>query len=134
MRRLRNMALLWAVLALWGCGPLILFGAGTAAGVAGIKFYEGTLVVAFEAPFVETWDASLAAMGDLGFGIKNAEHGLTSGKIRASAGEDKPVTLSLAYKSTSQTEVVIRVGVLGDEAASLKIKDKIRDRLFGTPS
>ena len=113
-----------------GCGALILFGAGTAAGVTGYKYYEGTLTVVFQAPYMETWDATLAALEDLKLKVESSDHDLTSGKITARRSDGKAVTVSLEYKSARETEAVIRVGIFGDEAASIAIKEKIREKIL----
>jgi hypothetical protein len=39
--------------------------------------------------------------------------------------------VSLKYQTAKKTEAVIRVGVFGDEPASVAIKDRIRKELFG---
>jgi hypothetical protein len=80
---------------------------------------------------METWDATLPALKQMNFEISSAEHGLSEGTIRARSTKNDPVTLSLAYKSARETKVVIRYGVLGDKDASMAVKDKIREMLFG---
>jgi hypothetical protein len=111
---------------LTGCAAIAFFGAGAAAGVASIKYYQGGLTVVFDAPFMETWDASLKALEDMRFKVEKSDHDLTSGKIDAKGADAKDVSISLKYKSAKQTETVIRVGVFGDEGASMAIKERIR--------
>lgn len=118
-------------LSLGACGPLVLMSAGGAAGIAAYKFYHGALEVIFEAPFMETWEASEAALKQMNFKISSAEHDLSEGTFRARSAKNDPVTLSLTYKSARETKVVIRHGVLGDKDASMAVKDKIREILFG---
>ena len=120
--------LLW--LFLMGCAPLLFFGAGTAAGIGGYKWYKGALTVIFQAPYMETWDASLNALKIMNFDIKSKKHDLTTGKIEALRADNKPVAVSLEYKSARETEVKIRVGFLGDLNASEAIKEEIRKELF----
>ena len=114
-----------------GCAPLFLFGAGTAVGVAGYKFYHGTLTVIFQAPFMETWDATLKALKEMNMKISLSEHDMTSGKIVARKADNTPVNISIKYKTFKETEAIIRVGPLGDKNASEAIKGKIRAVLFG---
>jgi uncharacterized lipoprotein len=123
-----SVAALWCLLC--GCAPLILFGAGGAAGVAGYKYYEGGLIVIYEAPYMETWDATLVALEQMNLVVERTDHDLTKGTIVAKRVDKSPVSVSLEYKSARETEAVIRVGHLGDEKASEAIKDKIRDVLF----
>jgi hypothetical protein len=55
---------------------------------------------------------------------------LTSGKIKARLSNGKTVTMGIKYQSAEETEVIIRVGLFGDENASMVIKDEIRKELF----
>jgi hypothetical protein len=110
-----------------GCAPpLVFFGAGAAAGVAGYKFYEGSLTVIFQAPFEDTWDATLKALDKMNIQVDNASHTITSGKISAKLSDKKPVSISMTYKSPKETEVVIKVDYLGDQKTSMAIKEEIR--------
>jgi hypothetical protein len=109
-----------------GCAPLVFFGAGTAAGVAGYRYYEGSLTVIYQAPFMETWDASVQALNQMNLSVQSSSHDITSGKITSRKADGKPVTLSLKYRSTQETEVIIRVGHLGDKTRSMAIKEEIR--------
>lgn len=114
-----------------GCGPMILFGAGTAAGIAGYKYYNGALTVVFEAPFTQTWNASLKAVKDMKLEIENSEHKISAGSIKAKYPDRTPVSISIQYRTLKETEVEIRVGVLGDRDESVKIKEGIRKVLVG---
>ena len=109
-----------------GCAPLVFFGAGTAAGVAGYQYYQGALTVIFQAPFMDTWDATLIALDRMNIKVESSSHDITSGRIRAKRGEKQKVTISLKYKSAKETEVVIRIGYLGDRDNSMAIKEEIR--------
>ena len=112
---------------LMGCAaPVVFFGAGAAAGVVGYKYYEGALAVIFQSPFMETWDATLMALNQMNIKVESSYHDLTSGKIKAKRGDNERVTISLKYKSAQETEVVIRVGTLGDKNLSMAIKEEIR--------
>lgn len=113
-----------------GCAPLFFFGAGSAAGVVGYKYYHGALTVIYQAPFMETWDATFKAVDQMNIKAGHSDHDLTSGKIKANGADKRPVTISFKYKSARETEVVIRVGCLGDKQVSMAIKDKIKEILF----
>ncbi len=112
------------------CAPLVLFGAGSAAGVAGYKYYQGALTVIYKASYMETWEASMAGLERLNLQILDQKHDLTAGKIKARRADSKPVYVSLRYKSSQETEVVIRVGYLGNRDASMLIKEEIRKALL----
>ena len=111
------------------CAAVAFLG-GAAAGVAGYKYYEGALEVVYESPFMETWDGTLRALDRMGIEVTDKKHDLTTGKINAMRSDLKEITLSLKYISTNETEVKIRVGILGDEGASNAIKEEIRKELF----
>jgi hypothetical protein len=114
-----------------GCAPLIFFGAGTAAGVAGYKYYDGALNVIYQAPYMDTWDAALKALSRMNLNVETSDHDLNKGRIVARRPDGTRVTLSIEYKSPNETGAVIRVGFFGDEAASVAIKEKIREILQG---
>ena len=114
------------MLFLMGCAPLIFFGAGSAAGVAGYKYYKGALIVVYEAPFADTWDATLTALDNMMIKVDSSSHDLTKGKISGTRPEKEPVKISLEYKSAQETEVEIRVGILGNKEISMAIKEEIR--------
>jgi len=119
-------ALAVTLLMLSACAPLVIFGAGTAAGVAGYKYYDGSLTVVYDASFMDTWKASVRAVEEMRLDGVDSDHDLTKGKIKAERSDGKTVRISVEYKSNRRTEVVIRVGILGDQKASLAIKEKIR--------
>ncbi len=125
MRKIRCLAAVCVLLLLTGCGALLLFGAGTAAGVAGFKYINGTMEVLYASSFIDTWDATIKALPDLGITVKDSKHDLTGGKIEGSRADGQTVKVSLTYKSSKETEVSIRVGIIGDEGASTAIRDKI---------
>ena len=130
MVKLRYLLSLFLCLCITGCVPAIFLG-GAAAGIGSYKYYKDVLTVVYEAPFDNTWDASVKAMEDMGFTIENKTKELGSGKISTKEDEkNKKVNLTLQYKSIQETEVKIRVGLLGDETASIYIKDKIAGLLF----
>ena len=129
MSKARNIIPALLLISLTGCAP-VAFLAGAAAGVGGYKYYKGALTVIYQAPYEKTWDASLKALKEMGFGIEDKTRELTKGKISAQLADNKTVTVSLKYISSSETEATIRVGLLGDENASNVIKDKIAEVLF----
>lgn len=118
------------VLCASSCAPLIFFGAGTAAGVVGFKYYQGALTVVYQAPYEKTWDAALAALEGMNLKIQSHEHDQTVGRIKALRADDTEIIVFVEYQSSNETEVVIRVGIFGDEGASVRIKEEIRRVLF----
>lgn len=129
MIRMKHMICVLFCLMSASCAPVVFLG-GAAAGVAGYKYFEGALEVIYESPFMETWDASLKALDRMDIEVTDKKHDLTTGKISAMTSDEKEVKLSFKYRSTEETVVNIRVGVLGDERASDAIKEEIRKELF----
>ena len=114
-----------------GCAPLAFIG-GAALGVGGYKYYNGALIVIYKAPFNKTWDASVSALEKLDYQIYESNKKITSGTIITTGTLKERIKLSLKYVSLEETEVTIRVGLLGDKAVSGKIKDKISALVFNT--
>ena len=126
MKNLRNVIFsLTTLFLLAGCQPLIFFSAGGAAGVMGYKYYKGELIVVFQAPYMEVWDASLMALKKMKFDIQSSESDLASGKIVAKQADNTPVTITLEFESPETTKAIIRVG-LGDKESSIVIKERIK--------
>ncbi len=111
------------------CAPLVFF-AGTVTGIGSYKYYHGVLTVVYEAPYIETWEATLQSLDEMGITIERKKHDLTSAKIVAKQPDKKTVTISILYKSSQETEMTIRVGFFGNKDASDRIKEKIRVALF----
>jgi hypothetical protein len=109
--------------------PVVFF-AGTVAGIGSYKYYQGVLTVVYEAPYIDTWDATLKALDALGIEVKKQDHDLIAGKIVAKQRNNKTVSISLKYQSSQETEMNIRVGLFGNKDASDRIKEQIRRILF----
>jgi len=132
MQGKRMIPLLTCCMLVAGCAaPLIFFGAGGAAGVAGYKYYEGVFNVTYKARYIDTWHAVNQAAVDLQLAVKSAKHDLIEGKIVAKRADGERVVVSIKYKSAYETDVGIRVGTLGDQEASKIIAEQIRKELFG---
>ncbi len=116
-------------LILGGCAPMAFIG-GAAIGVGGFKYYNGALIVIYQAPFEKTWDASVKALENLNYQIYERQLKMTSGTILTTGTLKERIKISLKYVSLEETEVSIRVGIVGDEALSTKIKDKITETVF----
>lgn len=110
--------------------PLIAFGLGAAGGIAGYKYHEGQTVVVYEAPFVNTWDATLAALEEMQMQVESSSHTMSTGQIKAKRPDREPVYISVKYQSANRTEVKIGVGSLGNRQGSDAIAKQIREVLF----
>jgi hypothetical protein len=127
-RKLGILAILISIV-LTSCAPVALIG-GAALGVGGYKFYDGQLIVIYPATLEKTFDASISAMENLEYQIYERQRKLTTGKIVTTGSIKDQIKLSFISHSLEETELSIRVGLLGDEAMSNKIKDKISEYLF----
>jgi len=122
--------LLFCICLTTSCVPLVYFGVGTAAGIGGYMYFKAPLMVIYQAPFVETWDATLKALEKRELKIKTKKHDLTSGKIEARRVDDESIIVTLKYKSARETVATIRVGAFGNEKTANIIKDQIGKELF----
>jgi hypothetical protein len=111
------------------CVPVAMV-VGAAAGIGGYKYIEGNMTIIFNAPFKNTWQASLDALEGMNLKIEGKDHGTTSGKIKARRSDDTVITISMEYMSAEQTRAAIKVGLFGDEKESNAIKDKIGEIIF----
>ena len=118
------------LLLLISCSPLGFFVVGGAAGVGGYKYYKGGLTVYYKGPYLKVWEATLTALKKMEFEIESTKQDLAHGQVIARQPDNTPVTVTLEYKSTDTTKVVIRVGHLGDKERSLFIKEQIRKILI----
>ena len=131
MIRVKCLVLVVLLFLLTGCAGVVFFGAGAATGVVGYKYYKGALTVVFEAPLMKTFDATLTTLEDQGIKVERSDRDLTSANIVAKRSDNKPVTISINYRSANETEALISVGHLGNKDASVALKDAIAKVLFG---
>ena len=129
MNRLRNIAAVLVLLTFTGCAPVVFLG-GAAAGVAGYKYYDGALTVIYHAPFEKTFESAVKAVEALNYNISERHQKIGSGSIITTGTASERLKLTFEYVSPEETEVSIRVGIMGDESTSKVIKDKIADFVF----
>ncbi len=120
--------LLFSMLMMPGCVAII--GAGAGAGT--VAYVRGELQTAYAASFNRTWDATIAALNDLGITIYNTKRDATEGDIEATKTDGTKVKINLKPKGQGVTSVRIRVGIFGDEEVSRTISDQISRRLGKT--
>ena len=110
-----------------GCLALVV-GAAAGAG-ATVAYTNGTMEAWLDAGFDRSLAATNKAVEQLGF-VKIGEErdGVTTTVIARTAG-DKKVEIRLGRGGERQTQVRIRVGLLGDRQMSLAVLEKIRGAL-----
>ncbi len=128
-----GMLAILASLAAGGCTAVLLAGAGAAAGVGTYKYINGSLTSIEEASIDETWAAARSAVAGLELATRTAAKDALAARLVAEQADGTDVKINLERKGDRLTEVSIRVGFWGDEAASRLILDRIRAALGATP-
>ncbi|RPI74999.1 MAG: DUF3568 family protein [Desulfobacteraceae bacterium] len=131
MKRLSYFLSVCFLLMLPNCVPLFLAAAGAGAGVIGYKYHEGQIVTVYQASLIDTWDAVERAFVNIPTQSLNKKHDETAGKFEGTLADARPITVTLHYQNSQETEVRIRVTAFGDEKTSREIHEKIRKELFG---
>ena len=116
-----------------GCATLLLAGAGAAAGVGTYQYVNGSMTTIEEAGIDEAWAAAQAAVSGLELATRSAAKDALTARLVAEQADGTDVKINLERKGERLTEVSVRVGFWGDEAASRLILDRIRAGL-GSPS
>lgn len=127
VRRLTGVTLL-ILTAIFANGCFLVAGA---VGVgAGAVWYYGALRSTEETSHTKLFDASKAAVGELGMTVTEDAVDATEGKIEATTGEDRRVAISIRRVTENTSELVIRVGI-ADEAGARELYAKIKEKLPG---
>lgn len=113
-----------AMLTTSACAVLLL-GAGAGGAAGGTAYVLGELKVTKEMSLDEAWRRAQAAIKDLEFLLTSEVKDALSAKLTARTAGDKKVQIILNKHSNALTEIRIRVGVLGDDALSRLILEKI---------
>ena len=112
-----------ASLLLTGCAALLV---GAAAGAGGVAYVQGELKVTESVSLVVAQRAAEKALTDLKLGIQKRQADGLSGVLEARTSGDQKVTVKTKRIADKSTEIGIRVGVLGDEAKSRQILNRIQ--------
>lgn len=113
-----------------GCGTPVLIGGVTAITAAsGTYLYlGGELRTDHNAGFDRTWAASERTVAQMR-GVNVVPHKeIGEGRITAVINDER-VTITVNYRSRTQTTVGVRVGTIGDRRASQLIHDLIADNI-----
>ena len=131
LRKIKPIALICCVvIVLAGCSRWVVIGATAAAvGVGAYSYIKGNLERTYDAPIEKVWEATLAAVKELGLKPETEKHDAFTGNIRGRMADGKRFDLKLARLGEKSTEVGIRIGTFGDRVKSEAIHDKIRSNL-----
>jgi hypothetical protein len=106
-----------------GCALLV----GGAAGAGTFAYLRGELKSDEEISLDRLWNATQAAIKNMGLTVKTKEKDSLSAKLVAVTADDKNINISLKRKSDNLTEIAIRIGKLGNESMSQQILDEIKN-------
>jgi hypothetical protein len=105
-----------------GCALLV----GGAAGAGTVAYLKGELKTNEDVPIDKLWNATQAAIKEMGFTVKKFEKAASSAQFVALTADDKTITIKLKKRNDFLTEITIRAGTFGDESLSKKILEEIR--------
>ena len=109
-----------------GC---VVAAAGVAAGAGAIAYVRGELATSLDHDFSKVVEATRTALKELEYSkVTEKKDGMEAEFIYRTA-LDKKVTIKLNQVTEKTTKVQIRIDLLGDEALSLAILDKIKATL-----
>ncbi|MEQ2009661.1 MAG: DUF3568 family protein [Limisphaerales bacterium] len=106
-----------------GCAALII---GAAAGAGGVAYVQGELKVTESVPVETAQRAAEKALQDLKLAVLKRQQDGLSGSIEARTSTDQKITIKTRRIAEKSSEVAIRVGVLGDEAKSRQILNRMQ--------
>lgn len=109
-----------------GCAAAV---AGAAAGAGAIAYVRGELQSTLEHDFNRTVEATRTALKDLEFARISEKKDAIDAEFIYRTALDKKITIKLAKVTDKTTKVKIRVDLLGDEALSMTILEKIKANL-----
>jgi hypothetical protein len=120
--------LMFAVLTLTGCPAAVLGTAMVGTGAGTYVFVNSELKTDYYYSFDQVWSASEKTVATMRGSEVSPSRGIGSGTIEAVISGEK-VRLNIVYKDKNITNVGIRIGIIGDEAASKLIHSNILDNL-----
>ncbi len=100
-----------------GC-PVVLLGAGAAAGIGAYKWVEGTMEKDYPRPMEPTYQACLSAASAMGLRVAQQQYGVTESRIEAVQPPDTTVKIQLVARPNNITTVKVRFGIMGNEDKS----------------
>jgi len=123
--------LFWSVAMVFlmaGCVPLVIGGAAVGTGTGTYYYVTGETQTDYSSSFDKVWNACEKTMADMrAFNVKPYKE-IGYGNISAVIN-DENVKFTARYKAKNVTTVSVRVGLLGNKAASQLLQDKIGDNI-----
>lgn len=98
---------------------------GAGAGVAAVKYKQGTLDGKANATVPATQQATVDAMQQLGLPVTSQRGDAATARVESRYSDGRTVSVDLERKGASVTEVAIRVGTWGDQSRSEQLMGQI---------
>ncbi|MCK9240870.1 DUF3568 family protein [Desulfocurvus sp.] len=114
-----------ALAALSGC---MVVAAGALAGGGTYAYVSGWGEQTYNVDVADAYDASLRACSALGLYVEEKSRSLSDASVSAKDG-DTPVWIKMKSLNPKVTQVRIRVGYLGDEPATQRVHQALRNQL-----
>lgn len=121
--------LLVCCFSLYGCPALVVGGAAVAGGTGTYYYVEGEMRTDYYFPVSTVWSAVEKTIADMKGRDVEPDKQTDGGKITAVINDEK-VQFRIKYKDKDLTTLGIRVGLVGNEAASKVLHDKVADLLL----
>ena len=109
-----------------GCFAVVI---GAAAGAGGIAFIKGILTQNVDYDVKKVHEASLKAVKDLALNVSSDQLDVHASMIKGSYPDGKNFSIQLEALTERATNIMIRIGVFGDEERSRMILNAILKRL-----
>lgn len=122
------LCVVWTMSIMSGCA-VVLLGAGAGAGVAGAAYVMGKLEDEVNAPVLKVQQASVAALKSLELPVDKQRSDKLAAELESETADQKKIWISIISLTSSRSKIVIRVGLMGDEARSRQILQAIHARL-----
>jgi hypothetical protein len=103
--------------------------AGAAAGAGAIAYVRGELETSLDQNYSKVVDATRAGLKDLEYAKISEKKDAIDAELIYRTALDKKITIKLSKVTEKTTKVKIRVDLLGDEALSMTILEKIKSNL-----
>ncbi len=124
MRPARFLVLITLLLFSYGCvGVGVIVGAGV--GASAYKYVEGSIARDYPVEYSQAWESINTALENLQVSLTASENQGTKGKINGVTQDGKKVAVKITDKGQGVSNVSVRVGMLGDRDAAVRIHEEI---------
>ncbi len=111
-----------------GC-PILIFGAGAAAGVGIYTYVRGESKRDYPVPHEKAWQASQEALKELEMPVFSTTKDKLKGVLKARRADGQAVQIKVNRVDENITRIRVRVGKFGDKDASVRIHEAIAKKL-----